>query len=170
MRIVIQSDEHILWADNIETKQHRDNNIYWNRQRPVQIMLRPCILGKCSFAACALGCSHGMQMGEVDAEDMRIDIQSDEHILWANNIETDNIYWNWQRPLQTMLRPMYPGQMHQIQRNLMNLVAIIDPGALDGLRWAFRNFHQMSWLGLCDSRCDCFALIQMQALSSRGIE
>ncbi len=29
-----------------------------------------------------------MQMGEVDVVDMRIVIQSDEHILWADNIET----------------------------------------------------------------------------------
>jgi len=55
-------------------------------------MLRLCILGHCPrIAADALGCSHDMQMGEVDAEDMRIVIQSDEHILWADNIETNNI-------------------------------------------------------------------------------
>ena len=75
-----------------------------------------------------------MQMGDTDADEMRIDIRSDEHILWANNIETDRMYWNWQRPLMAMLRPTYPGQLHQIQRNLQNLVAIIDPGTLGGLR------------------------------------
>ena len=77
-----------------------------------------------------------MQLGEVDVEDMKIDIRSDEHILWANNIETDNIYWQWQRSLSALLRPVFPGQMHQVQRNLLNLVAIIDPGTLDGLRYA----------------------------------
>ncbi len=79
-------------------------------------------------------CTHGMQLGEVDVEDMKIDIRSDEHILWANNIETDNAYWSWQRSLTGLLRPVFPGQMHQIQRNLLNLVAIIDPGTLEGLR------------------------------------
>ena len=73
-------------------------------------------------------------MGDTDADEMRIDIRSDEHILWANNIEADRTYWNWQRPLMAMLRPTYPGQLHQIQRNLQNLVAIIDPGTLPGLR------------------------------------
>ena len=77
---------------------------------------------------------HGVQMGDTDADEMRIDIWSDEHILWANNIEADRMYWNWQRPLMAMLRPTYPGQLHQIQRNLQNLVAIIDPGTLGGLR------------------------------------
>ena len=75
-----------------------------------------------------------MQMGDSDVDEMRIDIRSDEHILWANSIEADRMYWNWQRPLMAMLRPAYPGQLHQIQRNLQNLVAIIDPGTLDGLR------------------------------------
>ena len=76
-------------------------------------------------------------MGDADADEMRIDIRSDEHILWANNIEADRMYWNWQRTLMTMLRPTYPGQLHQIQRNLQNLVAIIDPGTLHGLRQGF---------------------------------
>lgn len=76
----------------------------------------------------------GMQMEGANEEDMRINIQSEEHILWANNIETDTVYWNWQRQLMTMLRPMYPGQLHQIQRNLQNLVAIVDPGTVDGLK------------------------------------
>ena len=80
------------------------------------------------------GCMLGMQLGEVDVDDMKIDIRSDEHILWANNIETDNAYWSWQRSLTGLLRPVFPGQMHQIQRNLLNLVAIIDPGTLEGLR------------------------------------
>ena len=75
-----------------------------------------------------------MQMGDTDVDEMRIDIRSDEHILWANNLETDRMYWNWQRPLMAMLRPTYPGQLHQIQRNLQNLVVIMDPGTLDGLR------------------------------------
>lgn len=29
---------------------------------------------------------------------MRIDIQSDKHVLWGNDIKTDLFYWNWQRP------------------------------------------------------------------------
>ena len=90
-----------------------------------------------------------MQLGEVDLEDMKIDIRSDEHILWANNIETDNAYWSWQRSLATLLRPVFPGQMHQVQRNLLNLVAIVDPGTLDGLRYA----HADVTLLLCLPGC-----------------
>ena len=82
---------------------------------------------------------YGVQMGDADADEMRIDIQSDEHILWANNIEADRMYWSWQRTLMAMLRPTYPGQLHQIQRNLQNLIAIIDPGTLDGLRQGFAS-------------------------------
>ena len=78
-----------------------------------------------------------MQLGEVEVDNMKIDIRSDEHILWANNIETDNAYWSWQRSLSSLLRPVFPGHMHPIQRNLLNLVAIIDPGTLEGLRYAY---------------------------------
>ena len=108
---------------------------------------RPCDAKRCDDKMCekmrggSSGCMHGMQLGEVDVEDMKIDISSNDHILWANNIETDNAYWSWQRSLSGLLRPVYPGQMHQIQRNLLNLVAIIDPGTLDGLRYPCTDWH-----------------------------
>ena len=78
------------------------------------------------------------QMADVDASDMRIDLASDGHITWANNLETGRMYWQWPDSVMDLLRPTYPGQLAKIQRNLFNLIALLDPGTLPGLRCALR--------------------------------
>jgi hypothetical protein len=76
-------------------------------------------------------------MKQLDAEDMRIDLRSEEHIHWLNDVETGRLYWSWPRGLSELRRPVFPGQLHRIQRNLYNVVALVDPGSHSGIKWVF---------------------------------
>jgi UDP-glucose:glycoprotein glucosyltransferase len=75
-----------------------------------------------------------MQMRQIDTEDMRIDLRSEEHMHWLNDIETGRIYWSWPRALGEMLKPVFPGQLHRIQRNLYNAVGLVDPGSVQSIK------------------------------------
>ena len=75
-------------------------------------------------------------MKEVDAEDLRIDLRTPDAIHWLNDIETGRQYWHWPQTLNMLLQPMFPGQLHRVQRNLYSAVALIDPTNLEGLRCA----------------------------------
>lgn len=85
-----------------------------------------------------------VQMREVEAEDLRIDIRSpDSSIHWLNDIETGRQYWHWSQSVNSLLQPMFPGQMHRIQRNLYNVVALIDPADPEGLLCAAAPFTSL---------------------------
>ncbi len=75
-------------------------------------------------------------MKEVDAEDLRIDLRSSEAIRWLNDIESGRQYWHWGQQLASLLQPMFPGQLHRVQRNLYSAVGLIDPGSAQGLQCA----------------------------------
>ena len=67
---------------------------------------------------------------------MRVDLAAGGRIAWANDLETGRMYWQWPSSVMDLLRPTYPGQLAKIQRNLFNLVGLLDPGTLPGLRFA----------------------------------
>lgn len=74
------------------------------------------------------------QMRQIDTEEMRISLRSGKHLHWLNDLETGRLYWNWPRAVTEMLKPTFPGQLHRIQRNLFNVVGLIDPGSAEGIR------------------------------------
>ncbi|KAJ6586424.1 glycosyltransferase family 24 protein [Mycena vulgaris] len=47
-------------------------------------------------------------------------------IVWWNNIEKDSRYASWSPSIHSMLRPLYPGQFHNIKLNLFNVVLVLD--------------------------------------------
>ena len=72
-------------------------------------------------------------MGSVDVAEMRVDLRSDDHIFWLNNIETGRLYWHWDKSLSSLLKPAFPGHMHKVKRNLYSLVALIDPASVEAI-------------------------------------
>ncbi|XP_036247244.2 UDP-glucose:glycoprotein glucosyltransferase 2 [Molothrus ater] len=48
-------------------------------------------------------------------------------IIWINNIEQDLSYSTWPESYQELLKPSFPGFLHEIRRNLYNLVLFVDP-------------------------------------------
>ena len=73
-------------------------------------------------------------MTEVDAEDMRVDLRSEDHLHWLNDLETGRQYWQWPNSVADLLRPSFPGQLSKIAKNLFNVVGLLDPGSAKGLR------------------------------------
>ncbi|KAL8279773.1 hypothetical protein RQP46_007868 [Phenoliferia psychrophenolica] len=47
-------------------------------------------------------------------------------VLWWNDLEKDKRYAKWSSQVTELLRPVYPGQMSQIGRNLNNVVLVLD--------------------------------------------
>ncbi|KAJ6626996.1 glycosyltransferase family 24 protein [Mycena sp. CBHHK59/15] len=47
-------------------------------------------------------------------------------IVWWNDLEKDSRYASWSPSLHSLLRPLYPGQFHNIKLNLFNVVLVLD--------------------------------------------
>ncbi|KAJ7485860.1 glycosyltransferase family 24 protein [Mycena latifolia] len=47
-------------------------------------------------------------------------------VIWWNDIEKDSRYASWGTSIHGLLRPLYPGQFHNIKRNLYNVVLVLD--------------------------------------------
>lgn len=57
----------------------------------------------------------------------RLDIGPQEITFWANDLEKDDTYARWPHNLESLLQPMFPGQLPMIGRNLMNAMYVFDP-------------------------------------------
>ena len=59
-----------------------------------------------------------------------LDITNPNHkIAWLNDIEKDKKYRTWSTDWFEMLRPTWPGYLHKIRHNFVNIVIFIDPAA-----------------------------------------
>lgn len=63
---------------------------------------------------------------------VRLDLQSEDHLHWLNNLEGDRMYVRWARSVLDLLRPMFPGQLSRVARNVYNAVLLIDPASVSG--------------------------------------
>ncbi|KAG8190170.1 hypothetical protein JTE90_008702 [Oedothorax gibbosus] len=61
-----------------------------------------------------------------DKEEFAIDIR-DSSIKYINDIETDRPYRSWPSSVQDLLRPIYPGMLRSIRKNIYHLVIAADP-------------------------------------------
>ncbi|KAK3256037.1 hypothetical protein CYMTET_34808, partial [Cymbomonas tetramitiformis] len=64
---------------------------------------------------------------------VRIDIRSEEHLTYVNNIEEDAMYNRWPEEVTQLLRPRYPGRMPTVRKNLFNAVFFVDGASEGGL-------------------------------------
>ncbi|KAI9266794.1 UDP-glucose:glycoprotein glucosyltransferase-domain-containing protein [Phascolomyces articulosus] len=70
------------------------------------------------------------QGGEpTDVYDVRSDL-----VIWWNNLEKDKRYKNWSKSLMDMLKPVYPGQLRAIRRNIFSVVMVENLAQVDGLK------------------------------------
>ncbi|CDH57110.1 udp-glucose:glycoprotein glucosyltransferase [Lichtheimia corymbifera JMRC:FSU:9682] len=60
------------------------------------------------------------------------DVRS-ELVIWLNNLEKDKRYKSWSKNMMDMLKPVYPGQLRAIGRNIYNLVMVEDLASQDAL-------------------------------------
>ncbi|KAJ7264047.1 glycosyltransferase family 24 protein [Mycena haematopus] len=61
--------------------------------------------------------------GVFDASDRP---EGGEVIVWWNDLEKDSRYANWSPSIHAILRPLYPGQFHNIKLNLFNIILALD--------------------------------------------
>ncbi|BGP24642.1 killer toxin resistant protein [Rhodotorula toruloides] len=64
-------------------------------------------------------------------------------ILWWNDLEKDRRYKSWSKSVRELLRPVYPGSMNTVARNLNNIVFVLDltqPEALSLVVGQIRQF------------------------------
>ncbi|KAG9290801.1 hypothetical protein G9A89_011764 [Geosiphon pyriformis] len=55
-------------------------------------------------------------------------------ILWWNNLEKDLRYADWPYRVREILRPVFPGQMRYLRKNLFSVLYIVDLSTIEGLR------------------------------------
>ncbi|XP_078224542.1 UDP-glucose:glycoprotein glucosyltransferase 2 isoform X4 [Callithrix jacchus] len=48
-------------------------------------------------------------------------------IMWINDLENDDLYITWPTSFHELLKPVFPGSIPSIRRNIHNLVLFIDP-------------------------------------------
>lgn len=60
--------------------------------------------------------------------------ESGEAIIWLNDLENDAKYSSWPTTLRAILRPTFPGQLHAIAQNLINVVLGLDLTRTHNLR------------------------------------
>lgn len=95
--------------------------------------------------------------GAVPRLQVRLDITSEEHLHWLNNLERDIMYVRWSRSLLDLLRPMFPGQLARIGKHLYNAVLLVDPASLNSAQC---GGPLLSLIGLCVS-CGCVVVFCM---------
>ncbi|KAF9027018.1 hypothetical protein BDZ89DRAFT_1102004 [Hymenopellis radicata] len=102
-----------------------------SRAEAMELLTSPII-------AAAQGDRKGLD-GLVDASDRP---EGGEVITWWNDFDTDSRYARWNPSLSTLLRPVYPGQFHNVKLNLFNVVLLLDlsqPNALAFVSGAVKN-------------------------------
>lgn len=55
-------------------------------------------------------------------------------LLWWNDLEKDKRYTVWTRSVREILKPVYPGQMNLVARNMNNVVLVLDLSRPESLR------------------------------------
>ncbi|KAK0480614.1 UDP-glucose:glycoprotein glucosyltransferase-domain-containing protein [Armillaria novae-zelandiae] len=83
--------------------------------------------------------------GFVDASDRP---EGDEVITWWNDLEKDSRYQRWEPAISALLRPLYPGQFHNIKLNIFNIVLVLDlsqTNALSFIGGAVANIVERSF-------------------------
>ncbi|RIA98379.1 Glycosyltransferase Family 24 protein [Glomus cerebriforme] len=54
-------------------------------------------------------------------------------LIWLNDLEKDERYSSWPTRIFDILRPVYPGQMRYIRKNLFNVLFVIDLSSTENL-------------------------------------
>ncbi|XP_022095271.1 UDP-glucose:glycoprotein glucosyltransferase 1-like isoform X2 [Acanthaster planci] len=83
--------------------------------------------------------------GEASGQLMRVQVAShdgtyavdirDNSVLYLNDLEKDERYAHWPSGVQEFLRPMFPGMLRQIKKNVFHLIFMLDPTQPESLQF-----------------------------------
>ncbi|CAG8523322.1 6133_t:CDS:10, partial [Paraglomus occultum] len=54
-------------------------------------------------------------------------------LMWFNDLEKDPRYSSWPAAVYSLLRPVYPGTLRQIRKNLFSILYVVDLASVEGL-------------------------------------
>lgn len=81
------------------------------------------------------------EVQEVQRFDYRDEIEGGNVIVWLNDIEKDERYAEWNANPMSLLRRIYPGQLHPFKRNLHHLVLPVDFTSKEDLELIAKNLR-----------------------------
>jgi len=64
-----------------------------------------------------------------------IDFRDDNVLVWINNLEKDTRYQSWPNSLQGLFRPLFPGQLYYISKNIFSILFVLDFSTAEGLSY-----------------------------------
>ncbi|XP_072034648.1 UDP-glucose:glycoprotein glucosyltransferase 1-like [Amphiura filiformis] len=67
---------------------------------------------------------------ESNEGDFAVDVR-DQSVMFINDLEMDSRYQHWPSSIQEMLRPVFPGMMRYMRKNIFHLVFMLDPTTPD---------------------------------------
>lgn len=77
--------------------------------------------------------SRVLRLQENKSPAFRVNITSEEAIVFVNDIERDSEYSSLPRSLAALVQPRMPGTLPGVRQNVFNAVFVIDPATSDGL-------------------------------------
>ncbi|KAF7345254.1 hypothetical protein MSAN_01902000 [Mycena sanguinolenta] len=99
---------------------HGDAGLGLDRPEALQLLTHPAVIAVQGGGAGA----GALEMdGFFDASDRE---EGGEVVIWWNDLEKDSRYANWSPSIHAILRPLYPGQFHNVKLNLFNVVLVLD--------------------------------------------
>ncbi|CAG8465787.1 2505_t:CDS:10 [Scutellospora calospora] len=66
--------------------------------------------------------------------DVRDKSEKEHVVVWLNDLEKDERYAHWPSRIIELLRPVYPGQMRYIRRNLFSVLFVLDLSSVGSLK------------------------------------
>ncbi|CAG8465507.1 9724_t:CDS:10 [Cetraspora pellucida] len=66
--------------------------------------------------------------------DVRDKSEKEHVVVWLNDLEKEVRYAHWPRRIYELLRPVYPGQMRYIRRNLFSVLFVLDLSSMGSLK------------------------------------
>ncbi|CAG8633054.1 10485_t:CDS:10, partial [Funneliformis mosseae] len=94
-----------------------------NSQQAVELLASPVISESRS--------SQELTQGIFDVRDKS---EKKNIIVWLNDLEKDKRYSHWPSRIYDIFRPVYPGQMRYIRKNLFNVLFVIDLSSIKNLK------------------------------------
>lgn len=92
-----------------------------------------------------------LKMKEIQTDprfDYRDTIEGGEVILWLNDFEKDKLYSKFYPSISRILDPHYPGQFHQIRKNIHSIVVPVDLSSEEEIFLVTRNLKSFISRGL----------------------
>ncbi|KAF9398057.1 hypothetical protein BGX21_008225 [Mortierella sp. AD011] len=142
-----------VWLNNMPVPHHKMNpfNLIRLMRRERDTLASFATVGISSKKAIDLMTDYGNEDSEAQSDipvgvfDVRDKSQEKNLVVWLNDIENDQRYKDWTPSLFKILQPTFRGQFHQVRRNVINSLFVLDlssPQSLEVISFELPDFVQ----------------------------